>query len=1023
MAAGVAARYRAFISYSHQDERWGRWLHRALETYRVPQRLVGRQTAVATIPRRLLPIFRDRDEMASSSELAATINEALSQSAFQIVICSPHAASSRWVNEEIRAFKQLGRERRILAFIVDGTPNASEGGATGLAECFPRALRYRLDDSGEISAKKAEVVAADARPGKDGRENAKLKLIAGLLGVGFDELKQRERARRRFRIVTAAALVAAVAVAMIAALRTQQEIHAAQARVAYLDRLTDLGRENIEAGQFTRAATYLSEAYSSGQGTTDARFLLARAMSSVDAMTLKSLSIGGDGYTTNVTYSPDSKDVLVARHDNSGHTNLAVLVDWASGSTVASFNDAPYAADAAFSPDGERLLLSGVKSTDDHSLLTQIYDLHAGKKLLELRGSSERWRADGLPGIAGGAADDQLSRVISLDADGHALVWNVPEHRPIHLQSGPLVSAKLSADGSTAITGGEDGEIALWSARNGARLRTLHSRPAKPTAAFLLRDLIIALGENGAISLWDAASLQLQGVLSGHGDKVITARLDPSGRRLLTRAAGEPARVWDFATQRSIFVTQDRDEAYSSLDLSSDGHWLVATSQNRPTSLFALNGGARIATFDGHSGPTLATAMSPDATQLLTAGYDGVVRGWNLDRLRAMPLRVFAHAIDQRHYNSVDWAGFNAAGEVISIGSDSVVRVWNDAGLSHAQTGHSDTIVAASISADGRRLITGSADQTARVWDAASGASIAVLTGAHKNRVERVALSSDGTLAASLDFVEPLAQIWSTDGGQRLATLKGHGGPLRNVRFMPDGTRVATASGDNTAKIWDAHTGRMLLSLEGHTAPIWVAVPSPDGQRIVTVSADHSARLWNAADGKLIASIKAGDAGELESAAFTRDSQRVAIGADNGMVLIWDLRTGALRRLTGLEAGFSDQVALSPDESLVASPSLASNELGVWAVDSGRLLMKWKDPKRHFFSVAFSPDGKRLVAAGPGGGDTADFPVFDVSLETRTPEQIAAIIRCKSPWKVDGERLLPHAPEAPNCPGLVDASP
>src|SRR5581483_7771354 len=99
MAVAAAARYRAFISYSHQDERWGRWLHRALETYRVPRRLVGRETPAGTIPRRLLPIFRDRDEMASSSELAGTINEALSDSAFQIVICSPHAASSRWVNE------------------------------------------------------------------------------------------------------------------------------------------------------------------------------------------------------------------------------------------------------------------------------------------------------------------------------------------------------------------------------------------------------------------------------------------------------------------------------------------------------------------------------------------------------------------------------------------------------------------------------------------------------------------------------------------------------------------------------------------------------------------------------------------------------------------------------------------------------------------------------------------------------------------------------------------------------------
>jgi len=1013
-------KYWAFISYSHQDERWGRWLHRALETYRIPRRLVGRETPAGTIPRRLLPIFRDRDEMASSSELAGTINEALSQSAFQVVICSPHAATSRWVNEEIKAFKRLGRERRILAFIVDGTPNASDASAR-LAECFPRALRYRLDERGEVGEAKAEVVAADARPGKDGRENAKLKLIAGLLGIGFDELKQREKARQRLRALTIVAMIVAVGVAMGAALRAQQQMHAAQERIAHLDRITDLGREGIEAGQFTRGATYLTEAYASGRNTPDVRFLLARAMSSVDAMTLRSIFLGGDAYTTNVLYSPDSRRVVLVRQ-NSDRSNSAMLVDWATGSTHATFTEVPSAADASFSPDGQRLLLSGVRSSDDHTMLNQVYDLRSGKKLFEVDGSSERWRADGTPGISGGQADDRLDRIVYLDADHRARIWQGVERPPILLRSGPLVSAKLSADGSTVVTGGEDGQIGVWDAQRGALLRALQTRPPKPTAAFELHDLIVALGENGAISLWDAASLQLQGLLSGHGEKVTTVRLDSAGRHLLTRASGEPARVWDLATQRSIFVTPDRDDAYGSLDLTPDSKWLVAGSQDRPASLFSLEGGARVATFDGHNGPTLASTISPDGAHMLTAGFDGFVREWSLGALRAVPLRIHSHAVDRGRYNSINWAGFDSAGEIVSVGSDSAVRVWHDDGLAREQHGHADAIVAASFSADGRRLITGSSDRTARVWDVSSGNSIAVLAGAHDNRIERVALSADGSLAATIDFVDPVAYVWEVETGKMLASLKGHTAGLRSIRFVGAGSRLVTASGDRSAKIWDARSGRLLFSLEGHSAPIWAAIPSPDGQRIVTVSADHSARLWDAADGKLVRSVLADDAGALESATFTRDSDRIAMGADNGMVLIWELRTDEVRRLTGLEAGFSDQVAFSPDETLVASPSLASNEIGVWSVESGRLLMKWKDPKRHyFFSVAFSPDGKRLVAAGPANGDTADFPVFDVSLETRTPEQIAAIIRCKSPWKVDGERLLPHAPEAPNCPGLVDA--
>ncbi|NUR22711.1 toll/interleukin-1 receptor domain-containing protein, partial [Frateuria sp.] len=130
-----ACRYRAFISYSHRDRVWAEWLHRQLETYRVPSRLVGRRTGAGTVTRRLAPIFRDRDELASSADLGGKVTQALRQSANLIVICSPAAAASRWVNEEIRAFRQLGRSERIFCLLVDGEPGAGPD-----HDCFPPAL-------------------------------------------------------------------------------------------------------------------------------------------------------------------------------------------------------------------------------------------------------------------------------------------------------------------------------------------------------------------------------------------------------------------------------------------------------------------------------------------------------------------------------------------------------------------------------------------------------------------------------------------------------------------------------------------------------------------------------------------------------------------------------------------------------------------------------------------------------------------------------------------------------------------
>lgn len=104
-------KYWAFISYSHQDKAWGDWLHKALETYRVPKRLAGRRSRDGTVPKRLYPIFRDREELPTSSDLGSNINESLKASRYLIVICSPKSAVSRWVNEEVKAFKALGAGR------------------------------------------------------------------------------------------------------------------------------------------------------------------------------------------------------------------------------------------------------------------------------------------------------------------------------------------------------------------------------------------------------------------------------------------------------------------------------------------------------------------------------------------------------------------------------------------------------------------------------------------------------------------------------------------------------------------------------------------------------------------------------------------------------------------------------------------------------------------------------------------------------------------------------------------------
>lgn len=206
-------KYKAFISYSHIDRRWARWLHRRIEGYHVPKHLVGNATPMGPVPARLSPVFRDRDDLATSSDLSARIREALESSESLLVICSPSAARSAYVNQEIETFRRLGRSDRVFCLIVAGNP-----GAAGTAEdCFPPILRQPLDAQGSETAGVSEPIAADVRPEGDGRSLARLKILAGLLGVGLDELRQRDL-QRRLRRMAALAVVSLTALAVTIAL-------------------------------------------------------------------------------------------------------------------------------------------------------------------------------------------------------------------------------------------------------------------------------------------------------------------------------------------------------------------------------------------------------------------------------------------------------------------------------------------------------------------------------------------------------------------------------------------------------------------------------------------------------------------------------------------------------------------------------------------------------------------------------------------------------------------------------------
>lgn len=202
MPEAAKKEYSAFISYRRggADEKWAAWLQHKLETYRTPKRLVK-----DGLPRRLKPLFRDASELAATPDLKASIREALDNAEYLIVVCSPRTrdAAFPWVNKEVTDFQQSGRGDQVLPFLIEGEPS----------ESFPAALPSGIgpDDDQEADSPRVPL-AADVRPSATEpmrriKENAKLRLLATLLGCGFDDLRQRENERKRNRLMWSSVLL------------------------------------------------------------------------------------------------------------------------------------------------------------------------------------------------------------------------------------------------------------------------------------------------------------------------------------------------------------------------------------------------------------------------------------------------------------------------------------------------------------------------------------------------------------------------------------------------------------------------------------------------------------------------------------------------------------------------------------------------------------------------------------------------------------------------------------------------
>ena len=295
--------------------------------------------------------------------------------------------------------------------------------------------------------------------------------------------------------------------------------------------------------------------------------------------------------------------------------------------------------------------------------------------------------------------------------------------------------------------------------------------------------------------------------------------------------------------------------------------------------------------------------------------------------------------------------------------SPAAISIFQDVRAADRQiailSGHTERVLSAAYSPDGARIVTGSADKTARIWDARTGIQLAVLSG-QSDRVFAAAFSPDGNriITGSLDRT---ARIWDARTGVQLAVLSGHANRVASAVYSPDGTHVLTASWDRTAQVWDAHTGARLVQLKGHADVLYSAAYSPDGKHIVTASQDKTARIWDVATGAVVR-VLAGHGDYVACAAYSPDGARIVTASADRTARTWDADTGAP---LAVFAGHGDVVygaAYSPDATRIVTASW-DKTARTWNADTGAQLGVLSGHSSTVASAAFSPDGAHIVTA------------------------------------------------------------